>query len=308
MPKSLKSAAKKYKTKPSRWWCFTWNNPDGEPQFNELEYCRYGVCQLEIGDSGTVHYQGYVELVRTVRLAHVNKWLPQASFSNLNGTREGAREYCMKEGRLEEPIEYGNWVPTTQGRRNDIHDLKATIDSGATLTEIFNKHPHEFLRYNRGIQLAQTLITKPRTFKTEVIVIYGPTGTGKSKWVYDNYDPETVYPKQRSNWWCGYMAHPVVLLDDFYGWLPFDEMLRLMDRYPLLVQTKGAQTHFLAKTLIITSNKQPWEWYNNEKVQQYMDPLYRRIDRWIYIPKEGEIYNFEKREDFERSVNEFNNN
>lgn len=289
-----------------RYWCFTWNNPNASINFESLPKCRYGIAQKERGDSGTPHYQGYVELHDHVRLAHLRRWLPGAHFEPRRGTREQARDYCRKpDSRVEEPIEWGSFTAGGQGSRTDLASLKATIDSGATLLEIWDTHPAEFLKYNRGVQLAIALKTKPRTWKTKVTILIGPTGTGKSKWVYDNYSPDIVYPKQRSNWWDGYCNHKVVLMDDFYGWLPFDEMLRLMDRYPMIVQTKGGQSQFLAEDLIITSNKHPYEWYNSDKVHQRMEAFYRRIDRWLYVPEQGTVLEASSLGDFEELVKDF---
>lgn len=293
----------------SRSWCFTLNNPDGAIDFAELPYCRYGIAQLEIADSGTVHYQGYVELTRTVRLSHMRTWLNGAHFEPRKGTRDEARNYCRKpETQLEPPIEFGDWGTGSQGRRMDILALKSAVDQGATLEKVWDLYPLEFLKYNRGIQLATVLKTKPRSWKTRVTILYGPTGTGKSKWVYDNFPATDVYPKQRSNWWCGYQGQGTILLDDFYGWLPFDEMLRLMDRYPMLLQTKGGQTQMLAKELIITSNKQPYEWYNNDKIRMNMEAFYRRVDRWILVPERDTFLEFSDQFDFETAVSRSNIN
>lgn len=77
-----------------------------------------------------------------------------------------------------------------------------------------------------------------------------------------------------------------MVLDDFYGWLKYDEMLRLMDRYPMLVQTKGGQATFLAKKLLITSNTLPASWYpkiSSDSRSTRMAPFYRRVDKWIYM-------------------------
>lgn len=67
--------------------------------------------------------------------------------------------------------------------------------------------------------------------------------------------------------------------DDFYGWMPYDTLLRLCDRYPLLIETKGGQTIFLAKTIIITSNNTPAQWYKNVNLKAFI----RRVDLWIYL-------------------------
>ena len=118
----------------------------------------------------------------------------------------------------------------------------------------------------------QILKRDQRRWKSKVYVLVGEPGTGKSKWALDNFP--NAYWKQRGNWWDGY-HHDEVVLDDFYGWLPFDTLLRLLDRYPLLVETKGGQASFIAKTIVITSNALPREWYQN--VRNY-SALARRID------------------------------
>ena len=46
---------------------------------------------------------------------------------------------------------------------------------------------------------------------------------------------------------CWIVDFPMYEYDDFYGWIKFDEMLRLLDRYPLLVETKGGTTHFTSR-------------------------------------------------------------
>jgi len=60
----------------------------------------------------------------------------------------------------------------------------------------------------------------------------------------------------------GYEGQEVVVIDEFYGWLPKDLLCRMCDRYPLLVDTKGGCVNFYPKTIIITSNTDPQEWYD----------------------------------------------
>ena len=95
-----------------------------------------------------------------------------------------------------------------------------------------------------------------------------------------------AYWKQRSNWWDGYSTQETVVLDEFYGWLPFDLLLRLCDRYPLLVETKGGQVQFVAKTIIITSNSLPSNWYRSA----YFPSFVRRVDHWHVFPIWGEHF------------------
>ena len=68
----------------------------------------------------------------------------------------------------------------------------------------------------------------------------------------------------------------MVIIDEFYGWLPYCEMLRLLDRYPCQVETKGGSVNFAPKEIIVLSNKPPEEWYDHAKCP--WEPLERRIE------------------------------
>lgn len=166
-------------------------------------------------------------------------------------------------------------------------EMKTLIDNGASDKDLAEYNFPVYLSCYRGISQYRLINSTPRNHPVETIVIQGPTGTGKSKYCIDNY-PD-AYWKQRSNWWDGYFNHETVIIDEFYGWLPFDLLLRLCDRYPLLVETKGGQVNFVAKRIIITSNQLPDRWYKNV----YFKSFIRRVSKWIVIPVWGETEEFE---------------
>ena len=116
---------------------------------------------------------------------------------------------------------------------------------GATDEDLADFHFSTWLSCHRGLTLYRSLCVQGRNFETEVYVYQGPTGTGKSREAMEKFP--NAYWKQRSNWWDGYCAHEEVIIDEFYGWLPFDLCLRICDRYPLLVETKGGNVQFVAK-------------------------------------------------------------
>jgi len=64
-------------------------------------------------------------------------------------------------------------------------------------------------------------------------------------------------------WWDGYEGQHTVIIDEFYSWLRYDFFLRLTDRYPLQVETKGGSVQFVSRRIVFTSNTQPTEWYPN---------------------------------------------
>ena len=179
------------------------------------------------------------------------------------------REAGNEVGRA---LRYGEPQEGRQGQRSDLLALKSALDEGSTDLQLWEEFFPTMMRYYKGVAQYQILKRDQRRWKSKVYVLVGEPGTGKSKWALDNFP--NAYWKQRGNWWDGY-HHDEVVLDDFYGWLPFDTLLRLLDRYPLLVETKGGQASFIAKTIVITSNALPREWYQN--IRNY-SALARRID------------------------------
>lgn len=283
-----------------RAWVFTENNPTGLIDWSindKLGRIRYAIYQHEVGEEGTPHFQGYVEFGGPVRLSYCRKLLPGAHWEPRRGTRDEARAYCMKpESRMDGPYEYGEWLKG-QGSRTDVWELKKLVDTGATLQEIWDIMPGMYLRYSRAIKEVQLLKAPKRCWKTEVHVLYGPTETGKTRLVVDTYGT-AVYFKQKSQWWDGYMGQKVVILDDYYGWLPYDELLRLCDRYPMIVQTKGGQVNFAAEKLFITSNTHPTKWYKNEHILGNFDSFIRRVAFWYWVPVEHSWHRYARWEDF----------
>lgn len=81
------------------------------------------------------------------------------------------------------------------------------------------------------------------------------------------------------------------MVDEFYGWFSWDFMLRLCDRYPLSVETKGGAVQFVAKKIIFTSNDHPRDWYKKMTERYGWDantnPLCRRITKTVHIEKPG---------------------
>lgn len=55
-------------------------------------------------------------------------------------------------------------------------------------------------------------------------------------------------------WFDGYMGQKRVVLDDYRSYhLPFNFLLRLLDRYPIQVPVKGGYVNFIPEEIIVTS-------------------------------------------------------
>jgi len=268
----------------SRYWVFTINNPidtDAPEHWLFEQDINYLVYQEEIGAENTHHYQGYVEFTKLMRLTALKKLSPRAHWEGRRGTRAECIAYCTKlETRKDGTEPYIFQKPgkiDEEGKKdksNKFDALRESIKNGASIKEIAETNFTAFLRYHRGLQLYETSILTPRNFKTLCIAIYGPTGTGKSSF-NKKFFPD-AYWKPKNMWWDEYSQQDVVAIDEFYGWFPYDYMLRLCDRYPSLVECKGGAKQFNSSIISFTSNKAPLNWYDNTKHSQ--EPLMRRLD------------------------------
>lgn len=271
-------------------WCFTF--PAGPFVVIPFSWTameefglRYGVCQLEEAPTtGYEHFQGYMEFSKVVKLGSLKKRWPSAHFEPRRGTRDQARDYCMKEDtRKSGPYEFGDWSKGGQGTRNDIVSAMALVKDNVDEIEIAEAMPTVWLKYHRGLREYKRMRTVKRDFKTVVQVFYGPTGTGKSRRAYEE-NPD-AYFKPRGDWWDGYAGQDTVVLDDFTGWLPYSFLLNLLDRYPLLVPFKGGFHQFTSRKVVITSNFRPSQWYT-DKEKHPTAPLLRRIEEIIEFKKD----------------------
>lgn len=244
---------------------------------NEMAYL---VFQLEAcPETKRHHWQGYVEFNKSKRFKGVQEslGLPGAHLEKARGTGEENRTYCTKaESQVEGPYEYGTMQPG-QGARTDMKTICALITDGASDAAIAAWAPTAWLKYSRGIVALRAAVATKRHYKTHVTVAWGPTGTGKSKCGAEMY-PD-AYWKAEGKWWDGYSGQRDVIIDDFRDhWWSLDYMLRLMDRYPLRVETKGGTVEFVARNIFISTNVNPANWYYGDQ-----DKIMRRIDDIIEL-------------------------
>lgn len=235
---------------------------------------QFAAGQLEKGESGTTHLQLYVyfhhnKALTTTPGTGVKKVHPTAHWEVRRGTHEQALTYVTKdESAIGQRFIFGN-PPNAVGKTNDsseFDEVKTKLDEGKTLTEIADTHFSLFLKHHSGLA-AYIGKKRParRTWMTKNLVIFGATGTGKSRFCHDLelLFPGEVYWKSKDKWWGDYNGEPYIVMDEYYGWLPYDEILRMIDRYVFRPEVKGAHIYVQPRAVIFTSNKEPAEWYHN---------------------------------------------
>lgn len=238
-------------------------------------------------ETGRLHWQGFVVLKEALYLKQLKELFADPTI-HIEAARDGRRamDYCKKpESRIEGPWEFGDVnMVKVRGTRSDLEEIKLFLDEGASETFIAENFFGQWTRYHRAFTRYSFIRCKPRSRKPFVTVLFGPPGMGKSRYVYSRY-PD-AFPLSEGNrgdiWWDGYdpNVHDTVIIDDFYGWIKYSLMLKLLDRYPLIVDVKGTRCQFRATRIFITSNKRPESWYPNVKEKE---ALLRRIERSCFI-------------------------
>ncbi|QDJ95235.1 replication-associated protein [Capybara virus 14_cap1_266] len=291
----------------SKYWIFTANNPSAAFVFDG-ENVSYAVYQLESAPTtGTEHFQGFICFQKKRTFGSVKSYFDTLGFPGIHIDRarakdlNKARDYCMKEDtRIEGPWEFGEWTQKArgQGARSDLLEIKTELDEGASISDIAENHFASWVRYGKSFQEYKTLKSTVRTWKTKVVYIYGPTGTGKSRCAFERW-PD-AYIKEKGKWWDGYTGEETIILDDFDGsWFTASETKRILDRYGYRGEIKGSHIQLVPKTICITSNHLPWDRYSKSTDT---DAICRRIDEWYWFKTPEEHLQFQVADDFRNAI------
>lgn len=280
-----KKKQKKAQPDPVVNWVFTLNNPEELLDFSVMDNIRYAIYSEEIGESGTYHFQGYIQLLIKKRISFLANLIPGAHLEEQRAkNNDDARNYCAKitdPTYIDGPYEFGSYQG--QGARSDLLECKALIESGKTLNEVAQTHFTDVMKYRKNLQWYkdQQDFKKPRTTFKGLTVVVGPTDCGKSHWANEEY-PNAYWltrpqGKNSNPFFDLYDNHTELVIDEFYGWMSYDFLLRICDKYKLQLPIKGSFAVCQVTTVVITSNKHVWQWYKFPDIAS----LERRISKVI---------------------------
>ena len=247
-----------------RYWFFTENNPEGELNlFFEEEYkkgvLQWAKWQLECGDNGNEHHQGVIAFYKQEYFNKVCKWFGPRVHIEVVRDLTAARNYvCKDEIRIDGPWTIGEIKEG--GTKSSWTEISEAFRSGLSYREVALANPSYVGMWDNGLRRLDLLFSKSRDFKSKVVLIIGPSDTGKTHYV-NQFDPD-YYPKGASHkWWDGYYGQKTVFIDEFYGQLEFPYMLTLLDKWKCLAETKGGFVNLAPTTIFIGSNSYPRTWW-----------------------------------------------
>lgn len=106
-----------------------------------------------------------------------------------------------------------------------------------------------------------------------VTYLYGEPGTGKTRWVYENFGADLCRVTDYRHPFDGYTGESALCLDEFDGQIEITEMNTIADIYPLELPARYYNRPARYTDLILVSNKPPSDHY------RYADDVLRRAFR-----------------------------
>lgn len=232
-----------------------------------MRYCKYGIEKCPT--TGRTHYQGYCvfnsqRTTRSVCKKYNCYMRPMRGNISQNDT------YVSKDGNIKE---FGN--KPKQGERNDLTStVNALVNRETTLENIILNEPMLYHQYGRTLEKALSVSYTHRVLKPVVHWYFGASGSGKTRTAVELSN--SYYIKDtNTKWWDGYEQQEVIILDDIRkDDIPFNQLLRLLDRYHYLGEIKGGHIPINSTYIVLTSDEPPWKWWQGNDLNQ----IRRRCD------------------------------
>lgn len=247
---------------------------------------RYIVVGYDKGENGNgqtegVHFHAWIYYENPRELRTVLKQLAPRHVEITQGKTNQVYEYVVKKDlNPNGPIfEFGE--RPQQGKRTDLHEAARKVLSGERTPDSYlnEEEANIYHQYGRTLEKMYNLklSEQHRDWETKILWITGPTGVGKSRAVYKNYNDEDYYiwEYHKSGWQDGYKGQKIVIMEDFRGEVKYQDLLRLGDRYPMKLPVRYKEpVPFLSTLIIITSSMTPEDIYGKE---DNLDQLTRRL-------------------------------
>lgn len=247
---------------------------------------RYIVIGKEIGESGTPHLQGYIQLEKRYTLKKIGGLFPW-HVEETKGSPSQASNYCKKDGDF---IEIGELSTAEAGsiKKEDYWKQLLTMAESGQMAAIAEVYPGEYIRHYRNLHQircsAMPSVGRPK----KCLWLYGKPGTGKSRMAF-SINPDSTYAKMANKWWDGYSDQATIVLDDFgkdHKVLGY-HLKRWSDRYPSILEVKGTAIPTMYDEFIITSNYKIDQIWSDDK--EMCAAIQRRFKEYVVFDHQMDL-------------------
>jgi len=229
--------------------------------------------QREIGENGFEHWQLIAYFTPKQSLAAVKNCFCREAHGELTRSA-AAEEYVWKDDTCVVGTRFE--LGTKPVKRNSAVDWERVWQCAIDGDLLGIPANVRVSSYN-ALRKIRADYARPVGMERSCCVLWGATGTGKSRRAWDEAGFD-AYPKSPSSkFWDGYQGHAHVVIDEFRGEIGIGHLLRWLDRYPVLVEVKGSAVVLSCTRFWITSNLPPTAWYPDVDQLTY-NALLRRLD------------------------------
>lgn len=268
----------------SRKWQVTLNNPSDRDLTHEsiktkiqgIKSIKYYCLADEIGlETHTPHTHIFIYCSR-LRFSTLKRMFPDGHIERAYGTAEENRAYVRKDGKWAKDEKADTSVAGTfeewgeipkepgAGYRTDMSEIYEQIYNGASNAEIMAKNPEAAQYINKMDKIRQEILESEyrETWRNlTVIYIFGPTATGKTRYVMEKHGYGSVY-----------------------------RVTDYLDGYPLSLPARYANRQACYEIVYIISNIDLKDQYVNvqAKEPETWRAFLRRIHQVVEYRKDGE--------------------
>lgn len=273
----------------SRKWSLVINNPQecGLDHSAIVEILRkfspaYFCMADEIATTRTYHTHIFLYSPSPIRFSTVKNRFPTAHIDKTYGSAKENRDYIRKEGKWAETdkaetnlpdtfLEWGDMPAEKEEKAPQMYKLIQEVREGISTANIIEGSPNLAFRVRDIDILRQTLLSDryaSENRKVEVWYIFGASGTGKTRGIYERYDAKDIcritnYRNGRGISFDGYTGQDVLVFEEFHSQIPIEDMLNYLDIYPLFLPARYSDRVACYTRVYITSNLPLEKQYRN---------------------------------------------
>ncbi len=229
--------------------------------------------QLEQGEGGTNYKHWQLVLVNgePIRFSTLRRRLPTAHVEPVRDLR-AALAYVQKEDTRvldEKPLVKGEISPGPgPGHRSDLDALRTRILTGQETADQLILSDSGAWRHSRLVGDLVSARDRSRQEgklrNVQVRAVFGDTGTGKTSAVLNGLQ-ELGSVCRVTHWgsgaFDGYDGQASLVLDEFAGQPPLEELLTWLDVYPVALPARYRPRQAAFVRVVLCSNAPPWTWY-----------------------------------------------